>query len=204
MSLINITNVIIQPEQAKFTDGYTIEISFEALESLQNPLIWKVIYVGEATNDQHDQVLEDIEMNIENAGTMRFTIEAGAPDPSKIPGQEIIGVTAVLLTCSYNTQEFFRVGYYVNVTTIEEEPATLNVDSLVRTVMVNEPRVTNFPIEWDSPMTAQQIAESGFVAPANSGEVGFGTSANAVEESRKDLMSKENLQIAENAFRQQM
>ncbi len=27
---------------------------------------------------------------------------------------EIVGVTGVLVTCSYADQEFFRVGYYVN------------------------------------------------------------------------------------------
>ena len=33
---------------------------------------------------------------------------------SKIPGSDILGVTVLLLTCSYNQKEFIRVGYYVN------------------------------------------------------------------------------------------
>ena len=40
--------------------------------------------------------------------------QADAPDPGKIPVQDVVGVTVVLLTCSYSTQEFIRVGYYVN------------------------------------------------------------------------------------------
>ena len=32
----------------------------------------------------------------------------------KIPQDSIIGVTVVLLSCSYKNKEFARVGYYVN------------------------------------------------------------------------------------------
>lgn len=42
-------------------------------------------------------------------------LQCNAPDPSKIPKEEpILGVTAVLLTCSFYEQEFLRIGYYVN------------------------------------------------------------------------------------------
>ena len=76
MSLINVTNVIMKEATAKFTDPIWVEISFDALQEL-NQLIWKVIYIGEANNDESDQVLEDIEMPIEQVGPMRFTIEVG-------------------------------------------------------------------------------------------------------------------------------
>ena len=42
------------------------------------------------------------------------TQQADAPNPALIPQHELLGVTVVLLTCSYRSQEFFRVGYYVN------------------------------------------------------------------------------------------
>ena len=40
--------------------------------------------------------------------------QADPPDCSKIPREDAVGVTVVLLTCSYRSQEFIRVGYYVN------------------------------------------------------------------------------------------
>ena len=40
--------------------------------------------------------------------------QAGPPDTTKIPVDDAVGVTVVLLTCSYRTKEFIRVGYYVN------------------------------------------------------------------------------------------
>ena len=40
--------------------------------------------------------------------------QAGPPDTNRIPAEDALGVTVVLLTCSYRNQEFIRVGYFVN------------------------------------------------------------------------------------------
>jgi len=49
---------------------------------------------------------------------MNFTaflkLQADCPDVSRIPEADALGVTVVLLTCSYRTQEFVRVGYFIN------------------------------------------------------------------------------------------
>ena len=50
-----------------------------------------------------------------------FLFQAKSPDPSQIPDQDLVGVTVVLLTCSYKEREFVRVGYYVNNEYTEEE-----------------------------------------------------------------------------------
>ena len=46
--------------------------------------------------------------------TLRVFFQANAPDPAKIPPEDAVGVTVVLLTCSYKGNEFVRVGFYVN------------------------------------------------------------------------------------------
>lgn len=43
-----------------------------------------------------------------------FSSQAGPPDQSIIPENDVLGVTVVLITCSFRNQEFVRVGYYVN------------------------------------------------------------------------------------------
>ena len=48
------------------------------------------------------------------AGVHRFVFQADAPNTDKLPHEDVVGVTVVLLTCSYNNCEFVRVGYYVN------------------------------------------------------------------------------------------
>lgn len=40
--------------------------------------------------------------------------QADAPNSSLIPESDAVGVTVVLITCTYHGQEFIRVGYYVN------------------------------------------------------------------------------------------
>lgn len=40
--------------------------------------------------------------------------QADAPNASLIPDADAVGVTVVLITCTYRDQEFIRVGYYVN------------------------------------------------------------------------------------------
>ena len=45
---------------------------------------------------------------------MHFILQANCPDASKIPAEDVLGVTVVLLTCSYRDNEFVRIGYYVN------------------------------------------------------------------------------------------
>jgi len=52
---------------------------------------------------------------------MLFAFQADPPNPGRIPREDVIGVTVVLLTCAYRQQEFIRVGYYVNNEYIDPE-----------------------------------------------------------------------------------
>jgi len=74
---------------------------------------------------------------------------------SQVPVNDIVGVTAILLTCSYkDSQEFLRVGYYVNVEydnpeLNENPPAQPIIERLHRHILAEKPRVTKFQIDWD-------------------------------------------------------
>jgi histone chaperone ASF1 len=77
-------------------------------------------------------------------------LQADPPDPSKIRDEDIIGVTVLLLTCSYLGQEFVRVGYYVNndyddEQLREEPPSKVLIDKVQRNILSDKPRVTKFP-----------------------------------------------------------
>lgn len=41
-------------------------------------------------------------------------LQADAPNTGLIPESDAVGVTVVLITCTYRGQEFIRIGYYVN------------------------------------------------------------------------------------------
>lgn len=73
-----------------------------------------MLYVSSAEDAEQDQVLEEVMVGPVPVGINKFVLQADAPDPSRIPEEDIIGVTVILITCSYREQEFVRVGYYVN------------------------------------------------------------------------------------------
>ncbi|URD97541.1 ASF1 like histone chaperone [Musa troglodytarum] len=116
-------------------------------------LEWKLIYVGSAEDETYDQLLESVLVGPVNVGNYRFVFQADPPDPTKIREEDIIGVTVLLLTCSYLGQEFLRVGYYVNndyddEQLREEPPPRVLVDRVQRNILADKPRVTKFPISF--------------------------------------------------------
>lgn len=76
-----------------------------------------------------------------------------------IPEQDAVGVTIVLLTCSYRGQEFVRVGYFINNDYTDPElkevpPPKPIFEKLTRNILATKPRVTRFKINWDDSSTA--------------------------------------------------
>lgn len=102
---------------------------------------------------EHDQDLDSLLVGPIPVGVNKFIFEADPPDTSKIPDAEILGVTVILLTCSYDNREFVRVGYYVNNEYDSDElnadpPAKPIFDKVRRNILAEKPRVTRFAIKW--------------------------------------------------------
>ena len=156
MSSINILNIIPKTTTSKFTDPFSFEIIFEVLSELKKEMEWKMIYIGSAEDKKYDQILETIEIDGPfHLGSMKFEFTGEAPDISLIPESEILGVTAIVLCCSYNNQEFFRCGYYLNNLYDNEEmnlnpPEKIEQNRIIRSLLADKPRITRFDIEWDN------------------------------------------------------
>ena len=69
-----------------------------------------MIYVGSAESEEFDQILDSVYVGPVPEGKHMFVFQADPPDINKIPENDALGVTVVLLTCSYKDQEFIRVG----------------------------------------------------------------------------------------------
>ncbi|KAL3636026.1 ASF1 anti-silencing function 1 [Castilleja foliolosa] len=153
MSAVNIKDVTVLDNPAPFTSPFQFEISYESLAPLEDDLEFKLVYVGSAEDETYDQVLESVLVGPVNVGNFRFIFQADPPDPLKIREEDIIGVTVLLLTCSYQGQEFIRVGYYVNndyedEQLKEEPPQKVLLDKVQRNILADKPRVTKFPINF--------------------------------------------------------
>lgn len=134
-------------------DPYIFRITFECISPLQDDLEWKLIYVGSAESEEYDQELDNCMVGPVPVGVNSFEFEAAAPSPDKIPAQDLLGVTVILLTGSYAGNEFIRVGYYVHNAYDAEElrenpPEEVDLSRVRREVLVSKPRVTRFNIKW--------------------------------------------------------
>ncbi|KAK4960147.1 Histone chaperone asf1 [Elasticomyces elasticus] len=159
MASVSLLNVAVRNNPAPFNAAYEFEITFECLEPLAKDLEWKLTYVGSATSSDHDQELDSLLVGPIPVGVNKFVFEADPPNTAHIPATEILGVTVILLTCSYDEREFVRVGYYVNneyvdETLANEPPAKPVLEKIKRSILAEKPRVTRFAIKWDSEESA--------------------------------------------------
>lgn len=116
---------------------------------------WKVVYVGSAEDSSRDQVLEDVAVGPVPVGLHRFVLQTPAPDHNQIKNGDLIGVTVILIKCSYLEQPFVQVGYYVSNEYMipfepENYPNPVDISQLTRNILAQEPRVTRYAIDWTS------------------------------------------------------
>lgn len=169
MALINVLDIRFLNNPAPIASPYEIEIQFECLDSLAHDLEWKLIYVGSGFSD--DVELDSLLVGPIPTGVNKFVFTADPVDVSQIPSSDVLGVSVILLTASYDDREFVRVGFYSNNEytnpelrekydkllsegTDEERAAwkfegVKNVE-IQRNILTAKPRVTRFNIKWDN------------------------------------------------------
>jgi len=158
MAKVHVCNVVVLDNPSDFNNPFQFEITFECIEDLPEDLEWKIIYVGSAESEEYDQVLDTVYVGPVPEGRHKFVFQANPPNPEKIPEADLVGVTVVLLTCSYRAAEFIRIGYYVSNDYTQPElketnPSPPQMDKLQRNILATNPRVTKFKINWDSNTT---------------------------------------------------
>jgi len=159
MAKVHVCNVLVLDNPAQFMTKLEFEITFECIEDLPEDLEWKIIYVGSAESEEFDQILDTVYVGPVPEGRHKFVFTADPPNPQKIPVSDVVGVTVILLTCSYRSQEFIRVGYYVSNEYTDPElqetpPEKPDFNKLQRNILASNPRVTKFKINWDGAATS--------------------------------------------------
>lgn len=140
---------------------YIANLSALTLPCFLTDLEWKVTYVGSAEDASRDQTLEEVMVGPVNVGVNRFVLQAPCPDTAQIPNDDLLGVTVILVTCSYLDQEFIRIGYYVNNAPVdgydpENPPVVFDIATVMRNILADQPRVTRIPINWNG-IAAQDL-----------------------------------------------
>jgi len=159
---VNVCNVDVLDNPATFFSPFQLEITFEVFEHLPHDLEWKLTYVGSAETESYDQILDTVLVGPIPEGRHKFVFQADAPDPSKIPQTEVVGVTVILLTCSYRAQQFIKIGWFVaneytDPELKENPPQKPQLEQLSRTVLTTDVRVTTFAIKWDDTESTEVV-----------------------------------------------
>jgi histone chaperone ASF1 len=110
-------------------------------------------------------VLEEVMVGPVPVGINRFVLQASAPNPAMIANQDLIGVTVILITCSFMDHKFVQIGYYVNNEYSEpfepeNPPNPVEIHKLYRNILSDQPRVTRFAIDWaggNSPVVEGEV-----------------------------------------------
>jgi len=188
MAKIQIVGVEVQDNPAMFSDPLKFQITFDCVENLDDDLEWKIIYVGSSKDERFDQTLDSVLVGPVPSGRHKFVFAADPPKPDLIPKQEIVGVTVCIITCSYHSHEFVRIGYFVNneyqePELREEPPQEPILEKLHRNILDSAPRVTRFKINWGDQDENQQQEDMQQVQQACDSELhsameGFGNDVN--------------------------
>ncbi|KAM8824107.1 histone chaperone asf1b-B-like [Synchiropus picturatus] len=170
MAKVQVLNVAVLDNPSPFRNPFQFEITFECMEDLPEDLEWKIIYVGSAESEEYDQVLDSVLVGPVPAGRHMFVFQADAPNTGLIPESDAVGVTVVLITCTYRGQEFIRIGYYVNNEYTEPElrenpPIKPDYTQLQRNILASNPRVTRFHINWEG--CAERMEDSENMDPTS-------------------------------------
>lgn len=137
-------------------------------------LTWRLVYFGSPDSNDHDQVLEELDVGPISHGVSEFRISCNAPDIQLIPTDHVMGMTGILVQAAYKNQDFLSVGYFVRVfeegTELENEesladesaeeaelvletptikiPIPADQSTIMRAIDYNKPRMCRYDIKW--------------------------------------------------------
>lgn len=202
---------LVSPNPAVFTASYQWRIRLDVHEELRSDCEFKVVWIGSSKASGNDQQLEDCEVGPLRVGANEFVLEHDAPDWRKLPAEDLLSVTVILIICSYQGQEFLRIAHYVNVADRsgqvhgprdgEAAPQALRIENLCRNVLLSKPNIVRKVIDWgtqyldDSMQSypaqgAARGAAGGAAAPGAGDDSGHGIDGDDASRSRMDTDSR--------------
>ncbi|CAD5214583.1 unnamed protein product [Bursaphelenchus xylophilus] len=131
----------------------SLKITFEVYEDLADPVDWEMLFAWDG-DEEHDLILETVEVGPIKAGKHQFIFEADPPDYTKVHDEDLTDVSVLFLRCKYHDQLFSKVAFFVSHTYVDEElinepPLKPILEKLERKIHLEDLRVTHYPIKWN-------------------------------------------------------
>lgn len=108
MAKVHITNVVVLDNPSSFFNPFQFELTFECIEELKEDLEWKMIYVGSAESEEHDQTLDTIYVGPVPEGRHIFVFQADPPDVTRIPGKKSLNFLPKSFIDAFSITGHFR------------------------------------------------------------------------------------------------
>jgi len=86
------------------------KFDLQVQEALPESVKFKIIWISSAERADLDQTLDDFEVGPMQKGSCSFVVDINPPNPNLIPVNDILGITAMMISISYRGMEFFRLG----------------------------------------------------------------------------------------------
>lgn len=142
--MIKVCNVKVLENPSNFLQPFQFKITFTADEDLKNDEYeWKIVYVGSAESKDFDQVLLSESLGFYSKGQHDLILRSTSIDPDKIPKDELLAPSIVLLVGYHKNKQFFQVGYLVVKEYLDdEEPDVITeYDKLQKTIVEDFTRI---------------------------------------------------------------
>lgn len=142
--MIKVCNVKVLENPSNFLQPFQFKITFTADEDLKNDEYeWKIVYVGSAESKDFDQVLLSESLGFYSKGQHDLILRSTSIDPYKIPKDELLAPSIVLLVGYHKNKQFFQVGYLVVKEYLDdEEPDVITeYDKLQKTIVEDFTRI---------------------------------------------------------------
>lgn len=139
---------------APYASTYRWRMRLQSQAALPEPISVSFVWVGSSSSSAYDQTLDSFDVGPLQPGLTECELECDAPQLELVPPEEAVGVTLLILSFQYKSQEFLRVGYYTQVAYFDAHlnqcpPPQLVKEALGRFVAMPQPAVTVVPIKWN-------------------------------------------------------
>jgi histone chaperone ASF1 len=141
---------LVSPNPDYFSHKFTFRMKLDVLADLPAPVDIRFVWVGSARSSQFDQLLDEMEVGPLAVGLNEFTVDVEPPKKELIPADELVAVTVLQISFSFQGAEFISVSYYVNVEYFDgaRKTATRDPNLLGRCVLITKPAVTTREVNW--------------------------------------------------------
>lgn len=152
--MFRITNILINGNPEPFTSKINLEIHYDSLQNFKTPINFKIIYIGSIESSHHDQILISLEKKNIKIGEDKLYLTLDPPKKHLIPSlEDLLGMSALMVSCSFKNNEFFRCSYYVRNDYMDNESEinenNFDIHKVCRCFYTEKPKIIINDVDWE-------------------------------------------------------